>query len=70
MPTTQRKTEVLSIKTTPRLKHALRVIAELETRSIANTLEYLIVSYFKTRRLPLPQVDAKPVSDTSPINKE
>lgn len=50
----RRKTEVLSIKTTPDIKRALKEIAERENRSVANTLETLILDYFVRNRLSLP----------------
>lgn len=53
---TQRKTEVLSIKTTPEIKHALRAIGAREHRSMANTLETLVMDYFARNGLPFPAV--------------
>jgi hypothetical protein len=50
----KRKTEVLSIKTTPTIKTALKEIAEREHRSVANTLETLVLDYFARNRLSLP----------------
>lgn len=50
----KRKTEVLSIKTTPGIKRALREIAERENRSVANTLETLVLDYFARNCLQLP----------------
>lgn len=50
----KRKSEVLSIKTTPEIKMALREIAGRENRSVANTLETLVLDYFARHRLPLP----------------
>ncbi|MFM0324906.1 hypothetical protein [Caballeronia glebae] len=49
-----RKTEVLSIKTTSTIKTALKVIAEREHRSVANTVETLVLDYFERHRLSLP----------------
>lgn len=52
---TQRKTEVLSIKTTPEIKLALKHIGEREHRSMANTLETLVIDYFTRHDLPFPE---------------
>lgn len=49
-----RKTEVLSIKTTPDIKLALKAIGEREHRSMANTLETLVMDYFARNGLPFP----------------
>jgi len=51
---TPRKTEVLSIKTTPDIKLALKAIGEREHRSMANTLETLVMDYFARNGLPFP----------------
>ena len=48
---TPRKTEVLSIKTTPEIKLALKTIAEREHRSMANMLEMLVMDYFTRKGL-------------------
>lgn len=53
---TLRKTEVLSIKTTPEIKHALRAIAAREHRSMANALETLVMDYFARNGLSFPPV--------------
>lgn len=53
---TPRKTEVLSIKTTPDIKVALKAIGEREHRSMANTLETLVMDYFARNGLPFPPV--------------
>lgn len=53
---TPRKTEVLSIKTTPDIKLALKAIGEREHRSMANTLETLVMDYFARNGLPFPPV--------------
>jgi hypothetical protein len=50
----KRKTDVLSIKTTPDIKMALREIAARENRSVANTLETLVLDYFVRHQLALP----------------
>ncbi|OYU44347.1 MAG: hypothetical protein CFE44_13440 [Burkholderiales bacterium PBB4] len=49
-----RKTEVLSIKTTPEIKVALKAIGEREHRSMANALETLVMDYFARNGLPFP----------------
>lgn len=59
---TPRKTEVLSIKTTPDIKLALKAIGEREHRSMANTLETLVMDYFARNGLPFPPV-AESASD-------
>lgn len=51
---TPRKTEVLSIKTTPDIKLALKAIGEREHRSMANTLETLVMDYYARNGLPFP----------------
>lgn len=51
---TLRKTEVLSIKTTPEIKLALKAIGEREHRSMANTLETLVMDYFARNGLAFP----------------
>jgi hypothetical protein len=51
---TQRKTEVLSIKTTPEIKFALKAIGEREHRSMANAFEALVMEYFARNKLPFP----------------
>lgn len=51
----KRKTEVLSIKTTPEIKAALKQIAARENRSVANALEALVLDYFSRFRLPPPR---------------
>lgn len=53
---TQRKTEVLSIKTTPEIKLALKAIGDREHRSMANTLETLVMDYFARNGLSFPDV--------------
>lgn len=50
----QRKTEVLSIKTTPEIKLALKSIGEREHRSMANMLETLVMDYFARNGLTFP----------------
>lgn len=55
---TLRKTEVLSIKTTPEIKAALKAIGEREHRSMANTLETLVMDYFTRNGLPFPPAAA------------
>lgn len=67
MVSTQRKTEVLSIKTTPEIKHALKFIGEREHRSMANMLETLVMDYFDRNGLPFP---GEAVSDDSPKTKK
>jgi hypothetical protein len=51
----QRKTEVLSIKTTPEIKGALKAIGDREHRSMANTLETLVLDYFSRNGLEFPR---------------
>lgn len=51
----KRKTEVLSIKTTPEIKTALKQIAARENRSMANTLEALVLDYLARLQLPPPR---------------
>lgn len=53
---TLRKTEVLSIKTTLDIKLALKAIGEREHRSMANTLETLVMDYCARNGLPFPPV--------------
>ncbi len=55
---TPRKTEVLSIKTTPDIKLGLKAIGEREHRSMANTLETLVMDYFARNGLPFPAASA------------
>lgn len=50
----QRKTEVLSIKTTPEIKVALKAIGDREHRSMANALETLVLDYFSRNGLEFP----------------
>lgn len=50
----KRKTEVLSIKTTSEIKAALKEIATREGRSVANTLEILVLDYFARNQISLP----------------
>jgi hypothetical protein len=63
---TQRKTEVLSIKTTPEIKVALKAIGDREHRSMANTLETLVMDYFARNGLSFPGgvVEAGGVQDS------
>lgn len=50
----QRKTEVLSIKTTAEIKTALKAIGEREHRSMANMLETLVMDYLARNGLTFP----------------
>jgi hypothetical protein len=70
MVSTQRKTEVLSIKTTPGIKHALKFIGEREHRSMANMLETLVMDYFDRNGLPFPEEDAAAAVDASSKTKK
>ena len=62
----QRKTEVLSIKTTAEIKFALKAIGEREHRSMANMLETLVMDYFARNGLtfPLASQSASVVQDS------
>jgi hypothetical protein len=45
------KTESLTLRLSPRIKDALRVIAEIENRSITNTIEMLVIAYLTEKGL-------------------
>lgn len=65
---THRKTEVLSIKTTAEIKLALRAIGEREHRSMANTLETLVMDYFTRNGLQFPVAGESGDAESTTIN--
>jgi hypothetical protein len=59
------KTETLNIRVAPSIKEALRNIAHKEHRTLANTIEFLIVDYYErsgealdTKQLAIPLVQS------------
>lgn len=50
----ERKTEVVNLRMSPRVKELLRVAAAHERRTLSNMLEVLIEDYCKDNRLELP----------------
>jgi hypothetical protein len=52
------KSETMTFRLTPTTKQGLREIAERESRTYANSLEWLIKNYFETRGLPWPSENA------------
>lgn len=65
----KRKTEVLSIKTTAIIKRALKAIGERENRSMANTLETLVLDYYARNEIALPEAEST-IADTSKFQKQ
>lgn len=65
---TPRKTEVLSIKTTPEIKLALKTIGEREHRSMANMLETLVMDYYKQKGLAFPKMPESTEAVQKPDN--
>lgn len=63
-----RKTEVLSIKTTPDIKLALKVIGQREHRSMANALETLVMDCFARNGLPFPPENLSTGEAQEPAN--
>jgi len=55
------KTEFLNMRVKPETKRALRLIAERENRSMANTLEWLIADYLAKNRIEVPSPARKRV---------
>lgn len=47
------KTEVVSVRVEPRIKEALQAAADLEMRSLANMVEFLVVDYCRARGIPV-----------------
>ena len=52
--TKELKTETLNLRVAPGIKLALKGIAELENRSMVNTLECLVADYYKRNNIELP----------------
>lgn len=48
------KSETMTFRLTPTSKEALKLIADRESRTYANSLEWLIRDYFESRSLPWP----------------
>jgi len=49
------KTEFLNMRVSPATKRNLRLIAERENRSMANTLEWLVAEYFANNNIEIPR---------------
>lgn len=53
------KTEFLNMRVKPKTKQALKLIAELEKRSMANAFEWLVDDYLDRKGLQLPKPNPK-----------
>jgi hypothetical protein len=56
------KTEFLNMRVKPQTKRALKFIAELEKRSMANAFEWLVDEYLERKGLPVPKLSTKRLS--------
>lgn len=66
----ERKTEVVNLRMSPRVKEMLRIAAAHERRTLSNMLEVLIEDFCKEHRLDLESmsVDRPPNNPSSPIS--
>lgn len=58
----ERKTEVVNLRMSPRVKGLLRMAAAHERRTLSNMLEVLIEDYCKSHQIGVSGVEAQPGS--------
>ncbi|EGV17743.1 hypothetical protein [Thiocapsa marina] len=59
------KSEVLTIRTTPRVKALLRLAAEHEHRSLASMIEVMVLNYAGTHGLAVPDFNQPARTESS-----
>lgn len=72
------KTENLTIRIAPASKRALSILADLESRSMANSIEWLVRGYFDSRGISWPpeepeadpSLTTKPTSTKTPVKRK
>lgn len=62
------KTETLNLRVSPTFKQTLKAVAEVESRSMVNMLEVILLDYCKQH--PLPEVAVKESSGLQATSKK
>lgn len=66
----ERKTEVVNLRMSPRVKALLRIAATRERRTLSNMLEVLIENYWQERGLdPETEVEVGEQALTTPVDR-
>lgn len=63
------KNMTMTFRLKPTTKDGLRLISDRESRSIANSIEWLVKSYFESRSLPWPPEADKQQQQTTKNQK-